>query len=77
MTVKPVLDRVGDFAAYIACHQEEEDGFAALRAAEQTGRPLGPADFIAGLERVLGRRIARRAPGRKPAPPRPGQPRLL
>jgi hypothetical protein len=41
-------------------------GFAALRAAEHTGRPLGTQDFIAGLERILGRRIARRAPGRKP-----------
>lgn len=40
--------------------------FAALRGTETTGRPLGNADFIAGLERLLGRPIARRAPGRKP-----------
>jgi hypothetical protein len=36
------------------------------RAAELTGRPLGNADFIVGLERVLNRPIARRAPGRRP-----------
>jgi putative transposase len=39
----------------------------AFRAAESTGRPLGNAQFVAGLERLLGRPIARRAPGRKPA----------
>ena len=30
------------------------------------GRPLGTPDFVTGLERLLGRPIARRAPGRKP-----------
>jgi len=65
VSVGPVLDRVKDFAALIA-DQTNEAGFDALRAAEHPGRPLGPQDFIAGLERVLGRRIARRAPGRKP-----------
>jgi len=66
VAVRPVLDRIGDFAALIA-NQTSEPCFAALRAAEQTGRPLGTADFIEGLERLLGRNIARRAPGRKPA----------
>ena len=31
-----------------------------------TGRPLGTPEFVAGLEGLLGRRIARRAPGRRP-----------
>ncbi len=75
-TVGPVLDRVPDFAALIAA-LDTEAGFAALRAAEQTGRPLGSQDFIEGLERLLGRRIARRAPGRKPAQNAIEQPRLL
>ena len=35
---------------------------AALRRAESTGRPVGIAEFVTGLERVLGPRIARRAP---------------
>ena len=34
---------------------------------ESTGRPVGTAEFVTGLERVLGRRIARRAPGPAPA----------
>jgi hypothetical protein len=41
------------------------------------GRPLGSADFVADLERRLGRRIARRACGRKPAPGRADQLGLL
>ncbi len=65
VSVRPVLDRVTDFAALIA-DQADDAGFAVLRSAEQTGRPLGTADFIAGLERILRRPIARRAPGRKP-----------
>ncbi len=65
VSVRPVLDRVADFAALIA-GRADDAGFAALRAAEQTSRPLGTPDFIAGLERILGRPIARRAPGRKP-----------
>ncbi len=64
--VKPVLDRVECFADLIA-QTPDESGFAELRAAETTGRPLGGADFVADLERRLGRPIARRAPGRKPS----------
>jgi putative transposase len=67
VTVRPVLDRVYSFAALIA-NQEADAFFGRLRAAEQTGRPVGNSDFIAGLERVLGRPVARRAPGRKPKP---------
>jgi len=46
-------------------HQDEREDYAAFRRAECTGRPLGTEDFIEGLERILGRPIARRAPGRK------------
>jgi putative transposase len=66
VTVRPVLDRVERFAAFIET-DPHDPAFAALRAAETTGRPLGTADFVADLERLLGRPIARRAPGRKPA----------
>lgn len=66
MTVRPVLDRVERFSELIEDHQDAT-AFAAIRAAETTVRPLGTAAFVADLERLLGRRIARRAPGRKPA----------
>jgi len=51
------------FARLLA--QRREDGFAALRRAEGSGRPVRTADFVADLERVLGRPIARRTPGGK------------
>jgi putative transposase len=63
--VRPVLDRIADFAGLVRT-ETEDAAFTALRAAEQTGRPLGTADFVADLEQRLGRPIARRAPGRKP-----------
>jgi len=76
VNVHPVLERFPQFAELIAV-DGDETGFAALRASESTGRPLGSADFIAGLERVLGRPIARRAPGRKPKREAEVQPILL
>ncbi len=76
VTVAPILERVDSFAAVIES-DAESPSFAAIRAAETTGRPLGAADFVADLERVLGRPIARRAPGRKPAGLEPETPRLL
>jgi hypothetical protein len=65
VTVRPVLDRVSCFADLLL--EDRDEAFAALRRAENTGRPVGTAEFVAGLERVLGRRIARRAPGPAPA----------
>ena len=65
--VAPVLERCADVAALLADGREE--GFSALRRSEGSGRPVGTADFVADLERRLGRPIARRAPGRKPQGP--------
>ena len=63
----PLLDRIGDFGAFLAAG---EDGgcYAALRAAETTGRPLGAEAFIQDLERLLGRKLARGRPGPAPKP---------
>jgi putative transposase len=66
VAVRPVLDRAPHFADLLA--PEQEDGRTAdLRKAEGIGRPLGSADFIAMLERRLGRTLAPRKRGRKPA----------
>jgi putative transposase len=65
VSVRPVLDRIPDFKALL--ESASENGFEALRHAEGTGRPAGAPEFLAGLERLLGRPIARRAPGRKPS----------
>ena len=79
VVVKPMVDRLGasGLAELLRAGSDDEAAFAALRSAETTGRPLGNEDFIAGLERLLGRPIARRAPGRKPANPATDQPNLL
>jgi hypothetical protein len=58
-------DRVSCFADLLL--EDRDEAFAALRRAESTGRPVGTVEFVTGLERVLGRRIARRAPGPAPA----------
>jgi putative transposase len=66
VAVSPLLHRIGDFAALLT-QREDPAACSALRAAETTGRPLGNAAFIEGLERILGRRLARGRPGPKPA----------
>ena len=76
VTVRPVLDRVDRFADLIQT-DPDDPAFAALRSAETTGRTLASGDFVADLERRLGRPIARRAPGRKPAATATDQPALL
>jgi putative transposase len=65
VVTRPLLKRIGDFAAFLT-EAEDAPAAAALKAAETTGRPLGAEDFIQGLERILRRRLARGRPG--PAP---------
>jgi putative transposase len=62
--VQPILDRVPHLRELLQAG--EQDDYKLLRDAETTGRPLGTADFIEGLERILGRKIARQTLGRKP-----------
>jgi putative transposase len=65
VTVRPLLDRVPHLRDLLLQGGTDED-FSELRRAEATGRPLGTPEFVAGLETLLGRKIERRAPGRKP-----------
>ena len=62
--VRPLLERQPLFSSLL--EDTGEAGFAALGRSEGSGRPVGPAAFVADLERCLDRPIARRAPGRKP-----------
>jgi putative transposase len=68
--VAPLLERTGDFAAFLSGVRGDRAAgilaFEALRAAETTGRPVGAADFVAALGRRLGRNLAPRKRGRKP-----------
>jgi putative transposase len=64
--VGPVLELVGDFAAFLEEPVDEAAAFAPLRLSETTGRPLGAADWVVGLERDSGRVLAPRKRGPKP-----------
>lgn len=63
--VAPMLERVKDWRGYLAqpLSQEEE---RRMLAQERSGKPVGDREFVAGLERMLGRDLMRRKPGRKP-----------
>ena len=62
--VEPLLDRVGDFAAFLGS-EEDQQATRALRMAETTGRPLGSIEWIATLEDRTGRTLAAKRRGRK------------
>ncbi|MDB5430520.1 MAG: transposase, Tnp, partial [Caulobacter sp.] len=64
VSVAPMLDRVEDWAGFLSAGLDEAD-HRAIQAGERTGRPLGSADFVAGLEQRLGRALARGKPGPK------------
>ena len=64
---QPLLDRVPDWGDFLAGGLSEAERLA-LRSGERTGRPLGSADFVEGLEETLGRRLARGKPGPKGNP---------
>jgi putative transposase len=65
VTVRPVLDRVSCLRT--CSWRIEMRPLLRFWRAENTGRPVGTAEFVTGLEPVLGRRIARRAPAPAPA----------
>jgi len=67
VSVAPLLERVGDWNAFLRGGIEEA-ALEAIRGGERTGRPLGSAAFVADLEARTGRTLARRKPG--PAPRR-------
>jgi putative transposase len=64
-TVQPLLDRVGDFTAFLS-EPEDADAILAVRRSYSTGRPVGAADWIARLEAITARSLAPRKRGRKP-----------
>ncbi|NNG05283.1 MAG: transposase [Inquilinus sp.] len=67
VTVAPLLERVGDWKAFLKGGPDEA-ALAAIRGHERTGRPLGAAAFVERLESRLGRALGPRKPGRKPKP---------
>jgi putative transposase len=63
--VAPVLERYGDFAAFLG-GEEDQQSTRALRASEINGRPVGSAAWLAELETRSGRSLAPKKRGPKP-----------
>jgi putative transposase len=61
--VTPILEMVGDWKNFLA--EEQEETLNDIRKHERTGRPLGTAGFVEGLELELGRKLKRNKPGPK------------
>ena len=64
--VAPLLERVGDFAAFLDESFDEASTYAALRKAESVGRPVGSKDRLAEMEAKTGRKLAAGPRGPKP-----------
>ena len=62
----PLLERIGEWGPFLAGGLREEQT-ELLRRHERTGRPLGGALFVRGLEAVLGRLLSPRKRGPKGA----------
>ena len=56
--IKPALERVGDFAAFLSEDFDEALSYTALRKAESVGRPIGSAEWLADMEARTGRTLA-------------------
>ena len=65
VTVKPMLDRVPDWSAYLSSTCQN-DRIESIRRHNRTGRPLGNAEFIQALEQQTGKTLAPKRPGPKP-----------
>jgi putative transposase len=63
--VRPLLDRLGDFTAFLGT-AEDEQATRALRRSETTGRPVGSSEWIRGIEAASGRALAPRKRDPKP-----------
>jgi putative transposase len=63
--VGPLLERIGDFAAFVEAPADAA-AVAALRRSYATGRPVGAADWLTRLEARTARTLAPRKRGPKP-----------
>ncbi len=58
VTVAPAIERVGDFAAFLAEPFDEAMTCAALRKAESVGRPAASRDWLRDMEARTGLTLA-------------------
>jgi putative transposase len=65
VTVKPMLDRIGNWAGYLQADGDPAD-LGVIRQRSKTGRPIGDPGFVEHLERLTGRSLQMGRPGPKP-----------
>ena len=63
--VKPMLDRVENWAELLVSGEQEE--FDSMRRHERTGRPLGMEGFVEKVSCLVGRDLSKKKPGPKQA----------
>ena len=68
VTVAPAMDRVARFKDLLELTFEEQMLLEGFETKSANGRPIGTADFIASVERALGRAVT---PGRRGPKPKP------
>jgi putative transposase len=66
VSVKPMLDRVGDWSRYLA-RKESDSDLKTIRTHSGTGRPAGDDLFVGRLEALTGKNLKKGKPGPKPA----------
>lgn len=64
VSVEPMLDRVDDWAGYLEI-TDDRRAIDRIRRLSLTGRPCGSDDFVLHLERLTGRVLRLKKPGRK------------
>src|SRR3546814_6649252 len=69
VTVAPVLERVGNFTAFLDEAFAEALTYAALRKAESVGRPVGSPDGLKDMEARTGRTLRPTKRGTRPKDP--------
>lgn len=62
--VKPMMDRVENWNAYLSGVREADELPELISSHTRTGRPLGDKPFVAILEKVTGRDLLPKRPGR-------------
>ena len=68
--VEPILERYGEFGAFLGQTTEDPTAFKSLRESETTGRPLGGEEWMEKLEKLTGRAMKpqKRGPKKKYGP---------
>jgi len=61
--VRPMLDRVDDWTAYLSAGGQGADLETEIAKHTRTGRPLGAQQFVSQLELITGRSLAPKKPG--------------